>query len=107
MREDSLICVDQGKAAGLDVLFLTEGQQAVQKLLVNLQHFHELHQSAICDVQLAVEPVSARVRLDAHLTDSRQIYRAAQPSNVLGLRAGRRKSAETDSVCVGEHNSMY
>src|SRR5438874_959865 len=42
MREDRFVRVDQREAAGLDVLFLAEREQAVKELLVDLQHLDEL-----------------------------------------------------------------
>ncbi len=83
MREDRFIRVDQSESTSLDVLFLAEGQQAVQKLLIDLQHLDEFHQSAVRDIQFAVEPVSAWIRFDSDLPNGREVDRARQLGNVL------------------------
>ena len=83
MRYDCLVRVDHRKAAGLDALFLAQSEQAVEELLINLEHFDELHQSAVGDVQLAVETVGAGIRLDPNLADRREIDRPRELGYVL------------------------
>ncbi len=107
MRNDRLIRIDHGVAAGLDRLFLRERQQRVQELVVDLQHLDEFHQAAVRDVELAVEPVCPRVRLDANVANRRQVDRTGQFRDVLRLWIGRRKGADADSVLLGEHDPMH
>ena len=86
VRDDDLVGVDHGEAPGLDGLLLREREQAVEELLVNLQHLDELHDAAVGDVQLAVEAVRAGVTLHPDLADGREVNRAGQFRDVLRLR---------------------
>ena len=63
MGNNTFVGIDQRKAAGLDVLFLGQCQQHVEKAFVGLEHFDELHQATIRHVELAVKAVGTGIRL--------------------------------------------
>src|SRR5215475_2068078 len=106
VRHDDFVGVDQSEPSGLDVLLLREGQQRIQKLLVDLQDFDELHHPAVGDVEFTVEAVGARVRLDTNLADRRQVDRAGQFGNVLALRVARGEGTDADAVFFGEDDAL-
>src|SRR5215216_4635451 len=106
MREDHFVGIDHREAARLDALFLRERQKAVEKLLVDLQHLHELHQAAVRYVQLTIETISAWIRFNTDFTNSREIDRPGEFRDVLRLRIARRESADTDAFLFRERDAM-
>ena len=106
VRQNRLVGVDHREAARLNVLLLAERQQAVEELLVDLQHLDEFHEAAVGDVQLAVEAVGARVALDADLADGREVNRAGQFGDVLRLGVTRREGADADALLLGKDDAV-
>jgi hypothetical protein len=61
VRKDDFIRINHRETAGLDALFLRKREQAVEKLLIDLQHFDKFHKTAIGNVKFAVKAVGAGV----------------------------------------------
>src|SRR5215213_8718441 len=107
MREDHFVGIDHREAARLDALFLRQRQQAVEKLFINLEHLHEFHQTAIGDVQLAVETVSTWIRLNSNFANGREIDRSGELRDVLRLGVARRKRSNTNAFLFRERYAMH
>ncbi len=71
VRNDALIGIDQRKAAGLNIFFLGQGEQHVEKALIGLEHLDELHHAAVGDIEFTVKAIGPRIGLGAVVADRR------------------------------------
>ncbi len=65
VAENHFVDVGLGEFLRLDQMFLAGAQQVVQERHIELEHFDELDDAAIGDVQLAVEIERARIGIGA------------------------------------------
>ena len=106
VRDDRYIAVDECEAARLNRLLSCHCVQFVEETFLRLQHLDELHDSAISDIEFAVEVVGARVGLLPELRERLNIDAARQLRDVLTLRIRRLESADAHAVLLGEKDSL-
>src|SRR5262247_270945 len=106
MRNDALISVDERKAASLDVLFLRQRQQHVEKALIGLEHFDELHETTVRYIELAIKAVGTWIRLGPIVPNGRQVDAADELRNVLGFGVGRDERANAHAFFFRVKNTL-
>ena len=70
MADYYFIGIDHAETAGLDILFLAEREQHIEKFLIRLQHFYKFHDASICDIEFTIKSIGSRIAFDSNLTDS-------------------------------------
>src|SRR5271155_1444864 len=102
MRHDAGIDVDHAVAAGRGNNFLLRRRDhRVQVFGFVLENFDELDDTAVADVERAVEFEHARVALGV-LIELRDVFRSNQHRGVLVIRIDRRHYADADAIALGE-----
>src|SRR5579884_1821622 len=85
MADNDLIGVDHAETSGFDVLFLTEGEQNIEKFFIRLQHFYKFHNSSIGDIQLTIEAISAGITFNSHFTNCGKIDTSNKFADILAV----------------------
>src|SRR2546421_9411405 len=98
MADDHFIGIDHAEAPGLDVLFLAEGEQYVEELLIRFQHFYKFHNTAVGDIEFTVKAIGPRITFNADFADGREIYASDQFTDILRFRVGRRESSNSHAI---------
>ena len=106
VAQDHLVDVGLGELLRLDLVFLRGAQQIVEERDVELEHFDELDQAAIGDVQLAVEVEGARVAVGAVLGDLAIVDIAGQLGRILVLLVLGLEGADADAVLLGQDQTI-
>ena len=106
MTQDDLIDVGLGEFLGLDLVFLRSAQQIIEEGHIELEHFDELHQTAIGNVQFTIEVKAARVAVGAVLGNLAIINVACKLGGILVLLVFGLKGADADAVLLGEHQAI-
>src|SRR6185312_14399687 len=107
MADDHFVSIDHAETSSFDVLFLAEGEQYIQELFIRLQHFHELHNAAVRDIEFTVEAIGSWIALDADLADGGEVDASYQLTDILAFRVGRRESAHPHAVLFTKHQPFY
>src|SRR6218665_2521137 len=100
--DDDLVDVRLGELLGLDLVLLRGAQEIVEEGDVELEHFHELDEAAVGDVELAIEVEGARVRVRAVLGDLPVVDVAGELGGVLVLLVLGLEGANAHAVLLAE-----
>ncbi len=106
MAEDDFVDVGLGELLRLDLVFLRGAEQVVEEGHVELEHFDELDQAAVGDVQLAVEVEGPRIAVGAVLGDLAVVDVAGQLGRVLVLLVLGLEGADADAVLLGQDQAV-
>ena len=107
MSKDHFINVRLGEFFGFDAVFLASAEQIVQKRHVQLEHFDELDDSPVRNVELAVEIKRSRVAIATVLGDFSIVNVAGQLSSVLILFVFGLKCPDSDTILFIENQSLH
>ncbi len=95
-----------GKLLRFDLVFLAGTEQVVQEGHVQLQHFDELDDAAIGDVEFAVEVEGPRIAVAAVFGDLAIVDVAGQFGRILVLFVLRLERADADAVLFAEDDAF-
>ena len=107
MAEDDLINVRLGELLGLDLVFLSGTEQVVKECHVELEHFDELDQAAVGDVQLAIKVEGPRIAVGAILGDFAVVDIARQFGGVLVLLVLGLEGANAEAILLGQNKPKH
>ena len=107
VADDDLVDVGLRELLRLDLVLLRRAEQVVEERDVELQHFDELDDAAVGDVELAVEVEGARVGVGAVLGDLAVVDVAGELGRVLVLLVLRLEGADADAVLLGEDQAAH
>ena len=102
VADDDLVDVGLRELLRLDLVLLRRAEQVVEERDVELQHFDELDDAAVGDVELAVEVERARIGVRAVLGDLAVVDVAGELGRVLVLLVLRLERADADAVLLAE-----
>ena len=106
VAENHFVDVGLGEFLGLDLVLLAGAQQVVEERHVELEHFDELDDAAIGDVELAVEIERPRIAVAAIFGDLAIVDVAGQFGRVLVLFVLGLESADADAILFAQHQSL-
>ena len=106
VAEDHFVDVGLRELLRLDLVLLAGAEQVVQERHVELQHFDELDDAAVGDVEFAVEVERPRVAVGAVLGDLAVVDVAGELGGVLVLLVLRLERADADAVLLAEDQPL-
>ncbi len=106
MAQNDFIDVGLGELLRLDLVLLAGAQQIVQKRHVQLEHFHELDDATVGDVEFAVEVEGPRVAVAAVLGDLAVVDVAGQLGRILILFVLGLERADADAVFLAQQQAL-
>ena len=106
VADDHLVDIGLGELLRLDAVLLARAEQVVQERHVELQHFDELDDAAVGDVEFAVEVERPRIAVAAVLGDLAVVDVAGQLGGVLVLFVLRLERADADAVLLAEDHAL-
>ena len=106
VAQDHFVDVGLGELLRLDLVFLAGAQQVVEERHVELQHFDELDDAAVGDVEFAVEVEGPRIAVAAVLGDLAVVDVAGQLGRILVLLVLGLERADADAVLLAQDQPL-
>ena len=102
MADDHFVDVGLGEFLRLDLVFLAGAEQVVEERHVELEHFDELDDAAVGDVEFAVEVEGPRIAVAAVLGDLAVVDVAGELGRILVLFVLGLEGADADAVLFAQ-----
>src|ERR671933_1330405 len=102
MPDDHLVDIHLGKLLGLDLVLLGSAEEIVEERRFQLEHLHELDDTAVGNVELAVEVEGARIAIGAVNGDLAVVDISGQLGRVLVLLVLGLQGSNTDAILFRE-----
>ena len=106
VADDDFVDVGLRELLRLDLVLLRRAEEVVEERDVELEHFDELDDAAVGDVELAVEVEGARIGVGAVLGDLAVVDVAGELGRVLVLLVLRLERADADAVLLAEDEAL-
>ena len=107
VADDHFVDIGLRELLRLDAMLLARAEQVVQERHVELEHFDELDDAAIGDVEFAVEIERPRIAVAAVFGDLAVVDVAGELGGVLVLFVLRLERADADAVLLAQEHALH